>query len=49
MSQVRMAFLNKLVALLSRAKIPVQYNIVPFLSVHDPEEDVKEKVRTLEV
>ncbi|KAI0824810.1 armadillo-type protein [Trametes gibbosa] len=43
--QVRMAFLNKLVALLSKNKLPVQYNIVPFLSVHDPEADVKGKAQ----
>ncbi|KAH9849574.1 armadillo-type protein [Lenzites betulinus] len=43
--QVRMSFLNKLVALLSKNKLPVQYNIVPFLSVHDPEADVKGKAQ----
>ncbi|OSD08806.1 hypothetical protein PYCCODRAFT_1380708 [Trametes coccinea BRFM310] len=43
--QVRMTFLDKLVSLLSRNKLPVQYNIIPFLSVHDPEEDVKSKAK----
>ncbi|EIW55568.1 uncharacterized protein TRAVEDRAFT_73422 [Trametes versicolor FP-101664 SS1] len=43
--QVRMTFLDKLVALLSRGKLPPQYNIVPFLSVHDPEADVKSKAQ----
>ncbi|KAI0336697.1 hypothetical protein GY45DRAFT_1315302 [Cubamyces sp. BRFM 1775] len=43
--QVRMSFLDKLVSLLSRGKLPVQYNIIPFLSVHDPEEDVKSKAQ----
>ncbi|KAI0634818.1 armadillo-type protein [Trametes polyzona] len=43
--QVRMRFLDKLVALLSKGKLPVQYNVIPFLSVHDPEEDVKSKAQ----
>ncbi|CDO77959.1 hypothetical protein BN946_scf184971.g9 [Trametes cinnabarina] len=43
--QVRMTFLDKLVSLLSRNKLPVQFNIIPFLSVHDPEEDVKGKAK----
>ncbi|KAI0371302.1 hypothetical protein BV20DRAFT_1120710 [Pilatotrama ljubarskyi] len=43
--QVRMTFLDKLVALLSKGKLPVQYNIIPFLSVHDPEADVKSKAQ----
>ncbi|KAI0777199.1 hypothetical protein BD413DRAFT_514292 [Trametes elegans] len=43
--QVRMTFLNKLVALLSKGKLPPQYNIIPFLSVHDPEADVKSKAQ----
>lgn len=40
-----MTFLDKLVALLSKGKLPPQYNIVPFLSVHDPEADVKSKAQ----
>ncbi|TBU45152.1 armadillo-type protein [Dichomitus squalens] len=43
--QVRMTFLDKLVALLSKGKIPIQYNMVPFLAVHDPEADVKSKAQ----
>ena len=41
--QVRVTFLNKLVSLLSRTKIPIQYNMVPFLTIHDPEPDVRSK------
>ena len=40
---VRMTFLDKMLSLLSRSKIPIQYNMVPFLCVHDPEADVKSK------
>ncbi|KAI0646530.1 armadillo-type protein [Trametes meyenii] len=43
--QVRMTFLDKLVSLLTKGKLPVQYNIIPFLSVHDPEADVKSKAQ----
>lgn len=43
MYQVRMTFLDKLVSFLSRRKVHTMYNIVPFLSVHDPELDVKNK------
>ena len=30
---------------LSKGKIPIQYNMVPFLAVHDPEADVKGKAQ----
>jgi len=43
--QVRMTFMDKLVALLTARKIPPQYNVIPFLSVHDPEADVKNKAK----
>lgn len=43
--QIRMAFLVKLIALLSAQKLPHSYTVIPFLSVHDPEADVKTKVR----
>ncbi|KAI0747029.1 armadillo-type protein [Daedaleopsis nitida] len=43
--QVRMTFLDKLVQLLSRNRIPMQYNIVPFLTIHDPEPDVRSKAQ----
>lgn len=36
-----MAFVNKLIALLTGFRLPAGYNVIPFLSVHDPEEDVK--------
>lgn len=36
-----MAFVNKLIALLTGFRVPPAYNVIPFLSVHDPEEDVK--------
>ncbi|KAJ7637138.1 armadillo-type protein [Roridomyces roridus] len=38
---VRMTFLKKLCLLATRQKLPAQYNVIPFLTVHDPEEDVK--------
>lgn len=40
-----MTFLDKLVVALSKGKIPIQYNMVPFLAVHDPEADVKGKAQ----
>ena len=43
--QVRMTFLDKLVTLLSKGKLSAQYNMVPFLAVHDPEADVKGKAQ----
>ncbi|PCH44760.1 hypothetical protein WOLCODRAFT_78395 [Wolfiporia cocos MD-104 SS10] len=44
--QVRMAFADKLVTLLSTRKLPEQFNVVPFLSVHDPEADVKNRTKS---
>ncbi|KAJ7487778.1 armadillo-type protein [Mycena latifolia] len=38
---VRMTFLKKLVALSQPPKVPAHYNVIPFLTVHDPEADVK--------
>ncbi|KAJ7446638.1 armadillo-type protein [Mycena latifolia] len=38
---VRMTFLKKLVALSQPPKVPSHYNVIPFLTVHDPEADVK--------
>ncbi|KAF7350447.1 Sister chromatid cohesion protein pds5 [Mycena venus] len=38
---VRMTFLKKLVTLASAQKVPTHYNVIPFLTVHDPEPDVK--------
>ncbi|OCH91293.1 hypothetical protein OBBRIDRAFT_792457 [Obba rivulosa] len=42
---VRIKFVTKLVALLSVRKLPPQFNMIPFLSVHDPEADVKNKTK----
>ncbi|KAF8223437.1 cohesin-associated protein Pds5 [Tricholoma matsutake] len=38
---VRMTFLTKLLSLLQLRQLPPRYNIIPFLTVHDPETDVK--------
>ena len=39
-----MLFLTKLISLLQPRKLPPRYNIIPFLTVHDPEDDVKSMV-----
>jgi sister-chromatid-cohesion protein PDS5 len=44
---VRITFLTKLVSLLQPRKLPPRYNVIPFLTVHDPESDVKSMVRLL--
>lgn len=41
---VRMEFLMKLFPLLTARKLPPRYNLIPFLTVHDPEADVKNRV-----
>ncbi|KAF9457542.1 armadillo-type protein [Collybia nuda] len=38
---VRVTFLTKLISLLQPRKLPPRYNVIPFLTVHDPESDVK--------
>ena len=38
--QVRMTFVNKLIGLLTSRRLPTAYNVIPFLSIHDPEADV---------
>ncbi|KAF8999085.1 armadillo-type protein [Cyathus striatus] len=38
---VRIEFLTKLILLLQPRKLPTRYNVIPFLTVHDPEADVK--------
>ncbi|KAJ7057849.1 hypothetical protein C8F01DRAFT_1151285 [Mycena amicta] len=38
---VRIAFLKKVITLASAQKLPAQYNVIPFLTVHDPEKDVQ--------
>jgi sister-chromatid-cohesion protein PDS5 len=40
-----MTFLKKMVKLSQQQKLPGHYNVIPFLTVHDPEVDVKEMVR----
>ncbi|KAG2124196.1 armadillo-type protein [Suillus clintonianus] len=40
---VRMEFLMKIFPLLTARKLPAQYNLIPFLTVHDPEADVKSR------
>jgi hypothetical protein len=42
---VRMNFLSKLVSLLTPRRLPPRFNVIPFLTVHDPEADVKSTVR----
>ncbi|KAA1473006.1 cohesin-associated protein Pds5 [Dentipellis sp. KUC8613] len=39
--QVRFGFLSKLVMLLSNQKLPAHFNTIPFITIHDPEADVK--------
>ncbi|THV07080.1 hypothetical protein K435DRAFT_772803 [Dendrothele bispora CBS 962.96] len=39
--EVRMKFLTKLIGLLQTRKLPARYNVIPFLTVHDPEDDVR--------
>lgn len=39
-----MSFLTKLLSLLQLRKLPPRYNVIPFLTVHDPETDVKSTV-----
>jgi len=39
--QVRILFLHKLITLLSTRKLPPRFNIIPFLTVFDPEAEVK--------
>ncbi|KAI0938430.1 hypothetical protein AcW1_001836 [Taiwanofungus camphoratus] len=43
--QVRITFMDKLVTLLTARKLSPRFNVVPFLSVHDPEADVKNKAK----
>ncbi|KAI0790526.1 armadillo-type protein [Abortiporus biennis] len=43
--QVRMSFMTKLLSLLTSQKLPSHYNIVPFLTVHDPEPDMQTKAK----
>lgn len=43
---VRITFLNKLISLSQPRKLPPRYNVIPFLTIHDPEKDVRDKVCT---
>ncbi|KIJ63153.1 hypothetical protein HYDPIDRAFT_113739 [Hydnomerulius pinastri MD-312] len=40
---VRIIFLTKLVSLLTARKLPPRFNTIPFLTVHDPEADVRSR------
>ncbi|KAH7882429.1 armadillo-type protein [Phlebopus sp. FC_14] len=40
---VRINFLTKLVSLLTARKLPPRFNTIPFLTVHDPEADVRSR------
>ena len=42
---VRMMFLRKLNLLVSQSELPARFNVIFFLTVHDPEEDVRIQVR----
>ena len=42
--QVRMTFLTKLIALLTPRKLAPRFNVIPFLTVLDPEPEVKNAV-----
>ncbi|KAH0834786.1 hypothetical protein J3R83DRAFT_10387 [Lanmaoa asiatica] len=40
---VRIIFLTKLVSLLTARKLPPRFNTIPFLTIHDPEADVRDR------
>ncbi|KAL0069681.1 Sister chromatid cohesion protein pds5 [Marasmius tenuissimus] len=39
--EVRLTFVNKVVTLLVNNKLPERFNIIPFLTAHDPEDEIK--------
>lgn len=41
---VRLAFLTKVIQLLQPRKLPPRYNVIPFLTVLDPEPETKNMV-----
>ncbi|KZO98450.1 hypothetical protein CALVIDRAFT_495831 [Calocera viscosa TUFC12733] len=43
---VRMFFINKMIKYGSRMQIQPRYNVIPFLTVHDPENEPREKSRS---
>lgn len=40
-----MGFLSKLIALLSVNKLDPKFNVIVFLTAHDPEREVRDQVR----
>ncbi|KAF8434558.1 cohesin-associated protein Pds5 [Boletus edulis BED1] len=40
---IRIIFLTKLVSLLTARKLPPRFNTIPFLTIHDPEADVRDR------
>jgi sister chromatid cohesion protein PDS5 len=43
--QVRDEFLRKFISLATHQQLPPHFNVIPFLTVHDPEADIKDMVR----
>jgi sister-chromatid-cohesion protein PDS5 len=43
--QVRDEFLRKFISLSTHQQLPPHFNVIPFLTVHDPEVDIKNMVR----
>ena len=43
--QVRDEFLRKYIALATHQRLPPHFNVIPFLTVHDPEADIRNIVR----
>ncbi len=43
--QVRDEFLRKYISLATHQQLPPHFNVIPFLTVHDPEADIKNMVR----
>ncbi|KAI0075977.1 ARM repeat-containing protein [Panus rudis PR-1116 ss-1] len=41
--QIRLKFIHKLLGLLGAQKLPTNYHIIPFVTVHDPEADIKNR------
>ncbi|KAG9013484.1 hypothetical protein FRB94_002559 [Tulasnella sp. JGI-2019a] len=42
---VRSAFLNKLIGYLVSRKLDARFNVIPFLTAHDPEREIRDKAR----
>jgi sister-chromatid-cohesion protein PDS5 len=43
--QVRDEFLRKFITLATHQQLPPHFNVIPFLTIHDPEADIKNMVR----